>query len=68
MSCDVRKLVFEVPTRSNINRPVHLQKMARNLKFRILGGEELYYPCSENKYADQLLHLCSPKGKSPVFL
>ena len=28
--------------------------MARGLKFRIKKVEELYYPCSENKDADQL--------------
>ena len=28
--------------------------MARGLKFRILEVEGLYYPCSENKDADQL--------------
>ena len=28
--------------------------MARGLKFRIKEVEELYYPCSENKGADQL--------------
>ena len=30
------------------------QKMARDWKFWILKVEELYYPCSENKGADQL--------------
>ena len=33
--------------------PVQLQKMARGLKFRIKIEEGLYYPCSENKGADQ---------------
>ena len=28
--------------------------MARDLKFRIYEVERLYYPCSENKDADQL--------------
>ena len=28
--------------------------MARSLKFRIYEEEKLYYPCSENKGADQL--------------
>ena len=52
-------------TRSDTNRPVPAQKQARSLKFRILEEEEVYYPCSENKGADQLrgyreadLHLC----------
>ena len=42
------------PTRSDINRPVQVQKRARILKFRILVEEELYYLSSENKGADQL--------------
>ena len=36
------------------NQPVQSQKMARSLKFQIQLVEELYYPCSENKDADQL--------------
>ena len=42
--------------RSYTNRPVQLQKQARSLKFRIYMyvEEELYYPCSEIKGADQL--------------
>ena len=42
------------PNRSDTNWPVQVQKRARSLKFRILEGEEVYYPCSENKGADQL--------------
>ena len=42
------------PTRSDINRAVQSQKMARGLKFRILVVEGLYYLCSENKGSDQL--------------
>ena len=42
------------PNRSDTNRPVQAQKRARSLKFRIYVEEELYYPCSENKDADQL--------------
>ena len=42
------------PTRSNTNRPVQAQKRARILKFWIYVEEELYYPSSENKGADQL--------------
>ena len=48
--------------------------MARGLKFRIKVGEGLYYPCSENKGADQLrgyheadLRLCFCICKKPVF-
>ena len=40
--------------RSNTNRPVQLQKQARSLKFWGYVEEELYYPSSENKGADQL--------------
>ena len=48
--------------------------MARGLKFRIYEVEGLYYPCSENKGADQLrghreadLRLCFRICKKPVF-
>ena len=48
--------------------------MARGLKFRIKKEEGLYYPCSENKGADQLrgnceadLRLCFRICKTPVF-
>ena len=47
--------------------------MTRGLKFRIEVVERLYYPCSENKNADQLcgyreadLRLCFLIGKMPV--
>ena len=70
------------PTRSDTNRPAQAQKRDRNLKFRIYVEEELYYPSSENKGADQLrsyceadLHLCFrldrllvfPRGGSNMF-
>ena len=42
------------PNRSDTNRAVQAQKRARSLKFRIKVEEELYYPSSENKGADQL--------------
>ena len=42
------------PNRSNTNWPVQSQKQARNSKFWIQKGEESYYPCGENKSADQL--------------
>ena len=42
------------PNRSDTNRAVQAQKRARTLKFWIKVEEELYYPCSENKGADQL--------------
>ena len=39
------------PNRSDTNRH---RKQARSMKFRIQVGEELDYPSSENKEADQL--------------
>ena len=42
------------PNRSDTNWTVQSQKRARSLKFRIYKVEELYYPSSENKGADQL--------------
>ena len=45
-------------TWSETNRCVLLQKKARNLKFQIYIGEELYYLSSENKSADQLCSYC----------
>ena len=74
MSLVLRKPVFGVSTRSDTNRAVQLQKWARDLKFRMLVVEGLYYPYSENKGADQLrgyreadLRLCFRKCKNPVF-
>ena len=62
------------PTRSVTNRPVRSQKMARGWKFWIEVEEELFYPNSENKGADQLcsyctadLCLCFRTGKNLVF-
>ena len=37
------------PNRSDTNRAVQAQKMARDWKFWIQKVEELYYLCSENK-------------------
>ena len=45
---------FGFPTRSDTNWPVLSQKQARRLKFQSEEGERLYYPCDENKDADQL--------------
>ena len=42
------------PNRSDTNRAVQAQKMARDWKFWIKKVEELSYPCSENEGADQL--------------
>ena len=70
----MRKPVFGFLTRSDTNRSVQLQKMARGLKFRMKVVEGLYYPYSENKGADQLrgyreadLRLCFRICKNPVF-
>ena len=70
----MRKPVLGFSTRSDKNQAVQLQKMARGLKFPIQEVEGLYYPCSENKSADQLrgyreadLRLCFRICKKPVF-
>ena len=54
MSRLVRKPTMWFPNRSDTNRPVQSQKQVRSLKFRIYEEEELYFPSSENKGADQL--------------
>ena len=70
----MRKQTFWFPTRSHTDRAVQPQKMARGLKFGIKEVEGLYYPCSENKGADQLrgyreadLRLCFRICKMLVF-
>ena len=74
MSRVMRKPAFWFPTWSDTNQTVQLQNMARGLKFRIYEEEGLYYPCSENKGADQLrgyreadLRLCFHICKMLVF-
>ena len=59
---------------SDTNWPVQLQMIVRSLKFRIKGKEELYYPCRENKGADQLPSYCEADlrlyfciGQYPIF-
>ena len=54
LSLCVRIPTFWVPTRSDTNRAVQSQKMVRGWKFWNYNVEELYYPCSEIKGADQL--------------
>ena len=54
MSHLVGKPTMWFPNRSNTNRPVQAQKQAKSLKFWSQVEEELYYPSSENKGADQL--------------
>ena len=46
------------PNRSDTNRSVQAQEMARDRKFQIKKEEELYYQCSGNKGADQLRSYC----------
>ena len=59
---------------SNTNQAVQSQKTARSMKFRIYEVQGFYYPCSENKGADQLrgyreadLRLCFRICKLLVF-
>ena len=54
----MRKPTIWVLTRSDTNESGQLQNVARNLKFRIKKVEELYYPYSKNKGADQLRSYC----------
>ena len=54
MSRLVGKQTMWFPNRSDTNQAVQAQKMARSLTFWSLVEEELYYPSSENKGADQL--------------
>ena len=61
----MRRPTIWVPTRSNTNRAVQSQKMARGWTFWIKKVEELYCPCSEKKaliafvftYADYIIML-----------
>ena len=65
-----KKRSLGLPTRSDTNRAVQSLNMARGLKFRIQKVEGLYYPCSENKGADQReadLRLCFRICKKTVF-
>ena len=55
MSRLVGKPTMWFTNRSDTNQAVQSQKQARSLKFWTLVEEELYYPSSENKGADQLL-------------
>ena len=50
----MRKPTLWFPPWSKRNQAVQLQKIARGLKLQILKEEGFYYPCSENKGADQL--------------
>ena len=55
----MRKPAMWFPNRSDTNQAVQSQKQASSLKFRIKEEEELFYPCSENKDADQLCSYCT---------
>ena len=48
------ELAMWFPNRSRTNRAAQAQKMDRGWKVSIWKVEKLYYPCSENKGADQL--------------
>ena len=63
----------QFPNRSDTNRAVQVQEMAKSLKFRFKEEEGLYCQYSENKGADQLhgyreaglclwFHICSLLG------
>ena len=67
MSLCVRKPTIWVPTRSDTNQAVQSQKMVRGLKFWTYEVEELYYPCSKNKGADQLRSYCEADRSAPLF-
>ena len=70
----MRKPTMWFLNRSDTDRAVEPQKTARSLKLRIKEVEELYFPSSENKGADQLrgyheadLRLCFCLCKLLVF-
>ena len=51
----MRKTVFGVSDQVRHNQAVQQQNIARGLIFRLKKAEELHYPRSENKGADQLI-------------
>ena len=55
----MRKSYSGFPGRSDTNRAVKPQKMARGMKFRVKIEDGSHYPCSENKGADQLRGYCA---------
>ena len=68
------KLTLWFLNRPDTNQAAQSQEQARSLKFRIYEEEEVYYPCSENKGADQIrgyreadLRLCFPICRLLVF-
>ena len=58
LSQDTSYRSSKFPTRSNPNRPVLLQKMARSLKFQTSEDEKSYYPGSKKQ----------AKSKAPISL
>ena len=75
MSSFMRKPTMWFPNRSDTNRSVQAQKMARGWKLWFKKVEELYYPCGESNGAYQLrsyceadLRLCFCLCKMLVFL
>ena len=54
MSRAMRKSTMLFPNRSNTNRTLQSQKTDRGSKMLDLESRGFYYPCSENKGADQL--------------
>ena len=74
LASSLENLSSGLSTGSDTNRAVQPQKIARGLKFQVSEVEGLYYPCSENKGADQLrgcreadLGLCFRICKKLVF-
>ena len=55
---NARKLILGFLTRCDTNQPVKSQRQARDLKYLLEVEQELYYPYSENKGADQLCSYC----------
>ena len=55
----MRKPTILVSDKSDTKRPVQSQKLARIVNVWTQVEEELYYPCSENKGADQLYSYCT---------
>ena len=55
----MRKPTIWVLNGSDTNLHVQSQKQTRGLKFGLKVEEELYYPSSENKGADQLCSYCT---------
>ena len=58
MSLCLRKPIIRDSDQSDTNRSAQSRKQARSLKFLVYVEKKLYYPCSENKGADQLRSFC----------